>query len=68
MEEAQVTKLDCGGSAAGLPGPAGLNGEDRGDAEPRLLAAGPLPDEDVRKAGGAGQLRASGPQDPRHPA
>lgn len=42
--EAQVTKLGCGAAAAGLlPGPV-LNGEDRGDTEPRLLAAGPLPE------------------------
>lgn len=68
--EAQVTKLGCGGLAAGLlPGPVVLNGEDREDAEPRLLAAGPLqlPGEDVRIPGDLGQLRAFEPQDPRGP-
>lgn len=70
--EAQVTPRGCGGAAAGLlPGPV-LNGEDRGDAEPRLLAAGPLPElplpgEDVGSLGGSGELRPFGPQDPRDP-
>lgn len=70
--EAQVTRRGCGGAAAGLlPGPV-LNGEDRGDAEPRLLAAGPLPElqlpgEDVWSPGSAGELRPFGPLDPRGP-
>lgn len=65
--EAQVTKLGCSRAAAGLlPGPM-LNGEDRGDSEPRLLAAGPLPElqlpgEDVWSPGSAGKLSAFGPQ------
>lgn len=69
--EVQVTELGCGGAAAGLvPGPVVLNGEDRGNAEPWLLAAGPLlelqlPGKDACSAGGAGQLRAFGPQDLR---
>lgn len=65
--EAQVTKLGCSGAAAGLlPGPV-LNGEDRGYTEPRLLAAGPLPElqlpgKDVWNPGSAGKLSAFGPQ------
>lgn len=44
-----------------------LNGEDRGDTEPRLLAAGPLPElqlpgKDVWNPGSAGKLSAFGPQ------
>lgn len=55
-------------AAAGLlPGPRVLNGEDRGDTKPRLIAAGRLLElqlpEDVRSSGGARQLKAFGPQD-----
>lgn len=52
----------------GLLGPV-PDGEDRGDAESRLLAAGQpelqLPGEDVWSPGGTGELSAFGPQDPR---
>lgn len=49
-----------------------LDGEDRSDAVLRLLAAGPVPElqlpgDDVWSPGGAGELRAFGPQDPRGP-
>lgn len=65
--EAQVTKLGCSGAATGLLPGLVLNGEDRGDTEPRLLAAEPLlelqlPGEDVWIPGSAGKLSAFGPQ------
>lgn len=66
--QAQVTKLGYGGASTELLPRLVLNGEDRGDYEPRLLAAGLLPElqlpgEDVWSPGSTVKLRAFGPQE-----
>ena len=67
-QEAQVTKLGFGAAAAERLPRLVLHGDNRGDCEPRLLAAGLLPDlqlpgEDVWSSGSTVKLRAFGPQD-----
>lgn len=66
--EAQVTKLGYGGAAAELLPRLVLNGGNRGYYEPRLLAAGLLPElqlpgEDVWSPGRTVKLRVFGPQE-----